>query len=204
MDVLRVLIADDHPLFRVGLKYALQAQGFEVVAEAANGQEAIEMSHYYEPDVVLLDVKMPEVSGVSDGIVACGKIRSQLPEVVVVMLTTFEEQAIIQAARSAGAHGFFSKETNPTQLARQLQNILQNPDQDWLPKVDLPELTPREMQVLQLLGEGHTNKQMAKALNLSPETIKDYLHGVYRKLEVKDRLAAVNRARSLGMLRLDA
>lgn len=204
MDGLRVLIADDHPLFRVGLKYALQAQGFEVVAEAANGQEAIEMSHYYEPDVVLLDVKMPEVSGVSDGIVACGKIRSQLPDIVVVMLTTFEEQAIIQAARAAGAHGFFSKETEPNQLARQLQTILQNPDQDWLPKVELPDLTPREMQVLQLLGEGHTNKQMAKVLDLSPETIKDYLHGVYRKLEVKDRLAAVNRARSLGMLRLDS
>jgi DNA-binding NarL/FixJ family response regulator len=204
MDGVRVLIVDDHPLFRVGLKYALQAQGFDIVAEAGNGQEAIEMSQYYEPNVVLLDVKMPEVNGITDGIMACGKIRVLLPDIIVIMLTTFEEQAIIQAARTAGAHGFFSKETEPAELARRLTEIMKRPEYDWLPKVTLPDLTHRELQVLQLLGEGHTNKQIAKILDLSPETIKDYLHGVYRKLEVKDRLAAVNKARSLGMLRLES
>ena len=193
---MRVLIADDHPLFRIGLSYALAAQGFEVVGQAEDGVVAIRQSEIHQPDVVLLDVKMPRCNGID----ACRAIREHSPEVFVAMLTTFEEDAVIQAARDAGAQGFFSKETDPAELTRRLIKMLEQPERDWLPDVTLPELSPREMQVLHLLGAGGSNKAIAKELELSPETVKTYLASVYNKLEVNDRLAAVNRARSLGLL----
>ena len=193
---LRVLIADDHPLFRMGLRYALSAKNFAVIAEAENGKDAIGKALSEAPDIVLLDVKMP----VTDGIEACRILRQRAPKVLIIMLTTFEEEAIIQAARDAGAHGFFSKETDPAELAAKLERIVANPQGDWLPSVQLPELTARESQVLQLLGQGYSNKKIAKQLAISPETVKDYLHGIYRKLDVSDRLAAVSRARQLGLL----
>lgn len=196
MDALRILIADDHPLFRVGLKYALTAQGFAVVAEAANGLEAVAKSRALRPQVALLDIKMPML----DGIEACRAIRAEFPEVIVVMLTTFEEPAIIEAARKAGAAGFLSKETEPQELARMIRTIAAAPARRYLPAVSLPQLTAREAQVLALLAQGLATKAIARRLELSPETVKDYLNGLYRKLEVNDRVQAVNRARELGLV----
>lgn len=196
MDALRILIADDHPLFRVGLKYALTAQGFAVVAEAANGLEAVAKSRALRPQVALLDIKMPML----DGIEACRAIRAEFPEVIVVMLTTFEEPAIIEAARKAGAAGFLSKETEPQELARMIRTIAAAPARRYLPAVSLPQLTAREAQVLTLLAQGLATKAIARRLELSPETVKDYLNGLYRKLEVNDRVQAVNRARELGLV----
>ena len=193
---MRILIADDHPLFRIGLAYALEAQGFEVVGQAEDGVQAAEQSELHQPDVVLLDVKMPR----SNGIDACRAIRARVPGVFVAMLTTFEEEAVIQAAREAGAKGFFSKETDPAELTRRLTKMLADPERDYLPDVVLPELSPRETQVLHLLGGGSSNKAIAKELGLSPETVKTYLASVYDKFGVRDRMAAVNRARELGML----
>lgn len=193
---MRVLVADDHPLFRLGLKYALSAQGFEVAAEAADGRAAIRACRAQDFDVVLLDVKMPDM----DGIEACRAIRGLEPAPIVIMLSTFEEPAIIKAAREAGATAYLSKETDPASLAELIRAILRNPQRGWLPRVELPELTPRESQVLKLLAEGYSNKEMAEKLAISPETVKDYLNGVYRKLNVRDRLAAVNEARSLGLV----
>lgn len=195
MDRLTVLIADDHPLFRVGLKYALEAQGFAVVAEASNGLEALAHCRAIKPQVALLDIKMP----VLDGIEACRQIHRELPEMIVVMLTTFEEPAIIAAAQQAGAVGFLSKETEASALARMIRNIAAAPLRHWLPKVAIPQLTVREQQVLALLAQGLANKAIARQLDLSPETVKDYLNGIYRKLEVSDRLQALNRARELGL-----
>lgn len=193
---MRVLVADDHPLFRLGLKYALSAQGFEVAAEAADGRAAIRACRAQGFDVVLLDVKMPDM----DGIEACRAIRGLEPAPIVIMLSTFEEPAIIRAAREAGATAYLSKETDPASLAELIRAILRNPQRSWLPHVELPELTPREGQVLKLLAEGYSNKEIAERLEISPETVKDYLNGVYRKLNVRDRLAAVNEARSLGLV----
>ncbi|MEX2542749.1 MAG: response regulator transcription factor [Trueperaceae bacterium] len=195
MTSLRVLVADDHPLFRVGLAYALGAQGFEVAAEAGDGREAVDACGRARFDVVLMDVRMPVLNGID----ACREIVALQDPPLVVMLTTFEEPGIVQSARAAGARMYLSKETHPTELARLLRALVDEPDRDWLPAVDLPELTPRERDVLSLLVQGHTNKEMARSLDLSTETIKDYLNGVYRKLEVRDRLAAVRRARELGL-----
>ena len=192
---LRVLIADDHPLFRMGLRYALRVQGFIVVAEASDGREAVEAVKAHELEVALLDVKMP----VLDGIQACEQITELKRRVLVVMLTTFEEPAIIKAAKEAGATAYLSKETDPAELAATLRKIVEKPRADWLPHAPVPSLTPREAQVLGLLAEGLSNKAMAKRLGISPETVKDYLNGVYRKLGVGDRLSAINRARELGL-----
>ncbi len=192
----RVLIADDHPLFRMGLSLALGAEGFEVVGEAESGRQAAERCAQGDVDVVLMDVKMPDM----DGIEACRRVTAEEEVPVVVMLTTFEEPAIVQAARDAGATAFLSKETEPRELARLLRAILAQSERDWMPRVELPELTPREGQVLRLMARGLSNKAIAKELGLSPETVKDYLLGAFRKLDVRDRVSAVRRATELGLV----
>lgn len=195
MKTLRVLVADDHPLFRVGLAYALGAQGFEVTGEAEDGRQAVDACSKSSYDVVLMDVRMPVLNGIE----ACREITAMSNPPLVVMLTTFEEPGIVQSARQAGARMYLSKETNPAELARLLRALVDEPERGWLPKVDLPDLTPRERDVLALLIEGLSNKEIARSLDLSPDTVKDYLNGVYRKLEVRDRLGAVRRAQELGM-----
>jgi two-component system nitrate/nitrite response regulator NarL len=116
----RVLIADDHPLFRLGLKFALQAQGFEVVAEAETGSQAVHHCRSCPIDVAILDVRMPD----GDGIAACQQITELGLPVVVVMMTTFQEPGLIEAARRAGAKGYLSKETDPAELARVIRQIV--------------------------------------------------------------------------------
>ena len=193
---MRVLIADDHPLFRMGLALALRAEGHEVVAEAENGRQAVERARHAEVDVVLLDVRMPELDGIS----ACRDITTGANPPTVVMLTTFDEPAVIQAARDAGASAYLSKETAPRELARMLRNILAAPERDWMPEVALPELTPREAQALAAMARGLSNKAIAAELGISPDTVKDYLENVYRKLDVRDRVSAVRRAAELGLV----
>ncbi len=193
----RVLIADDHPLFRLGLKFALQAQGFEVVAEAETGSQAVEYCRRCPVEVALLDVRMPD----GDGILACQQITELGLPVAVVMMTTFQEPALIEAARRAGAKGYLSKETDPAELARVIRQILADPDRDWLPAPKgLPKLTPRELCVLQLMKEGLANKQIARRLGLSIETVKEYASAAYRKLDATDRVTALLKAQQLGIL----
>ncbi len=195
--ILQVLIVDDHPLFRLGLKYALQADGFEIKGEAETGQQAIDYCAHHPLDVVILDIKMRD----GDGIMACEQITALKPDLVVVMLTTFQEPALIQASRRAGAKGFLSKETDPSQLAKVIRQIVQDPERDWLPEViDLPQLTPRELTVLQLMQQGLANKQIARQLGLRADTVKEYVSAVYRKFGVSDRVSAIAKAQSLGLL----
>ncbi|MFS8819712.1 response regulator transcription factor [Synechococcus sp. W60.1] len=193
----RVLIADDHPLFRLGLKFALQAQGFEVVAEAETGSQAVHHCRSCPIDVAILDVRMPD----GDGIAACQQITELGLPVVVVLMTTFQEPALIEAARRAGAKGYLSKETDPAELARVIRQIVAAPQQDWLPaQQELPKLTPRELCVLQLMKEGLANKQIARRLGLSIETVKEYASTAYRKLDASDRVTALLKAQQLGIL----
>lgn len=192
----RVLIVDDHPLFRMGLSMALTAEGFTVVGEAENGRQAVERCRHGTVDVVLLDVRMPELDGIS----ACKAITEAPGAPLAVMLTTFEEPAVIRAARDAGATAYLSKETEPRELARVLRHILHEPQRDWMPAVALPSLTRREEEVLKLLAGGLSNKAMASRLGLSPDTVKDHLENLYRKLEVRDRVSALRRATELGLV----
>lgn len=193
---MKLVIADDHPLFRMGLKYALLHQGFDVVAEAADGLQALDACRMHQPDAALLDVKMPGLTGIE----VCERLRQTHPGVVSVLITTFAEPAIVQAARMAGARGYVSKEMDPESLARQLRDIVAHPEIDRLPQVDVPRLTPRESEVLPLLAQGFSNKEIAKNLGVSPDTVKDHLARLYAKLEAGDRTEAVSRARSIGLL----
>lgn len=192
----KVLIADDHPLFRVGLAHALRARGFDVVAEAEHGAHALELVRTHPPDIALLDVKMP----VLDGIETCRRLRALPDGPRVVMLTTFEEPAIVAAARDAGAVAYLSKETEPARLADALERIVAEPGGNWMPPVELPELTGRERQTLALAAEGLTNKQIASRLGIGSETVKDHLASLYRKLDVRDRMSAVREAERLGLV----
>lgn len=193
---MKLVIADDHPLFRMGLKYALLHQGFDVVAEAADGVQALAACRTHQPDAALLDVKMPGLTGVE----VCERLRLTHPGIASVLITTFAEPAIVQAARLAGARGYVSKETDPESLARQIREIVAHPEIDRLPQVDVPRLTPRESEVLPLLAQGFSNKEIAKNLGVSPDTVKDHLARLYAKLDAGDRTEAVSRARTIGLL----
>lgn len=195
MKQLRVVIADDHPLFRTGLGHALRALGLDVVGEAVNGMQAVELCRRRSPDAVILDAKMP----VMDGIVACRAITRADPAVRAVLLTTFTEPALVAAARDAGAVGFVSKETEATELGRMLRRLVDNRALGLFPPIELPRLTDREREVLSLLLEGFTNKEIARRLQLSPETVKDHVFNLYRKLDVEDRIGAARRASALGL-----
>jgi two-component system nitrate/nitrite response regulator NarL len=195
--VLRVFIADDHPLFRLGLKFALQGQGFEVVGEAESGSQALAVCSSTQPDVAILDVKMPD----GDGIQICQQLLAQSGSLVVILLTTFQEPALIQAARQAGAKGYLSKDAADTLISHTIRQIIQDPSRDWLPIVEeIPHLTPRELAVLKLMMQGLANKQIARKLGLSIETIKEYASSAYRKLDTNDRVSALFRAQELGIL----
>lgn len=192
----RVLIADDHPLFRVGLAYALRARGFDVVAEAENGRHAVELARTHRPELAVLDVRMPEI----DGVEACAALIGLEPAPLVVMLTTFEEPALIAAARRAGATAYLSKETAPRRLAETLERIVRDPGRDWMPHVDLPQLTRRESDVLAGLARGRTNRAIADELGIGAETVKDHVASLYRKLDVADRVSAVREAERIGLI----
>jgi two-component system, NarL family, nitrate/nitrite response regulator NarL len=193
---LRVIIVDDHPLFRVGLSYALKALEFDVVAEAVDGADGLRRCLELKPDAVLLDAKMPNM----DGLEACRQIHAALPNIRILMLTTFSEAALVQAAKDAGAIGFVSKDTEAPRLADLIRRAVTDPTFRNFPKIDLPKLSNRELEVLRSMVLGNSNKEIAKELGLSPDTIKDHLENVYRKLEAQDRVTASQRARDLGFV----
>ncbi len=192
---MRILIADDHPLFRVGLRAMLEREGFQVVAEAENGEEAVALTLKNNPEAALLDVKMP----VMDGLEAAKRLREAGYEGFIVMLTTFTEPALQVAAARSGANAYLSKEASPLEVAQTLQGLASGRLKSFTPP-EVPELTAREHQVLSHLAQGLSAKQIAKELSLSPETVRDHIKRLYQKLEAKSRIEALANARNLGLL----
>ncbi|HVS31272.1 MAG TPA: response regulator transcription factor [Thermoanaerobaculia bacterium] len=202
---MRILIADDHSLFRDGLRSLLGAQGHEVVAEARNGIEAVELTQRTKPDLVLMDVSMPEL----DGIAATRQLTSLMPEVKVVILTASDEDANLFDAIKAGASGYLLKNLEaddffsmldrasagepaltPALAKRLLQEFARPPQKEVAG--DDADLTPREREVLELMVEGVTsNRKLAKRLNLSENTVKFHVRNILDKLRLHDRAQVV-------------
>ena len=205
---IRVLIADDHSVVREGLRMFLQRDpDLEVVGEAADGAEAIQQARLLRPDVVVMDLLLP----VLDGMAATRAIRSELPETKVLALTSILESALVVEAIWAGAIGYLRKDTQAPELRTAIKaaaagqvHLSPQASAYLLDAVRMPErpepLTPREMDVLRLLAQGQSNKEIARTLHLVEETVKDHVRHILAKLGVKSRTQAVLAAIRLGIV----
>ncbi len=204
-DAVKILIADDHALFRDGLRSLLLAQGHEVVAEASNGREAVELAHRTQPDLVLMDVSMPELDGIS----ATRQLTAELPDVKVVVLTASEDENSLFESLKAGAGGYLLKNLEADDFFALLERASRGEPaltpalarkvlmEFARPKEVQPEesLTPREHEVLELMVEGITsNRKLARRLNLSENTIKFHIRNILDKLRLHDRAQIVGYA----------
>lgn len=213
----RVLIADDHALFRYGLKTMLRSEeDFEVAGEAATGEEAVERASELKPDIVLMDIQMPGINGIE----ATERIVRRDPRVGVVVVTMFEEDDSVFAAMRAGARGYVLKGADAEEvltvlravangeahfgpeIARRLMGFFSAPKPD--PAEAFPGLTAREREVLDLLARGLPNAEIAGRLYLSEKTVRNHVSNVFLKLRVADRSQAIVRAREAGMGRGDS
>jgi two-component system, NarL family, response regulator LiaR len=209
---IRVLITDDHKVVRRGLRGFLELDPeLEVVGEASNGEEAVELARSLEPDVVLMDLLMP----VMDGIEATRQIRRELPEVEVVALTSVLEDASVTGAIKAGAIGYLLKTTDADELCEAIKAAAAGQVQ-LAPEAaarlmhevrapDSPEaLTERETEVLELIARGKTNTQIARELFVGEATVKSHVHSILSKLNVSSRTQAALYAVRVGLVSADA
>jgi DNA-binding NarL/FixJ family response regulator len=193
--VIRVLVADDHPVVREGLITMLELEDdIVVVARAADGEEAVMMARRERPDITLLDVQMP----VLDGIEALRRIRSDDPEARVIVLTTYRNEDYIFPSLRAGARGYLLKDSSREELAGAIRAVaagesLLDPEMMDAAR-DHGGLTTREFEVLRLMADGHNNAQIATALFVSENTVKTHVSNIFTKLDCRDRAAAVLQA----------
>ncbi|HEY1273547.1 MAG TPA: response regulator transcription factor [Thermoleophilaceae bacterium] len=212
---IRVLIVDDDDLMRAGLRGVLSSDpGIEVAGEANDGRDALYRTRLLSPDVVLMDVRMPDL----DGIGATRELLAAFPETRVVILTTFEQDDYIFGALSAGASGFLLKRTRPEELiaaihtiasgdsllspsvtSRVIERMAAHPEPDASHEARLAELTPREREVLELVARGLSNGEIAAELVIEESTVKTHVKRVVGKLGVRDRVQAVIFAYESGL-----
>jgi DNA-binding NarL/FixJ family response regulator len=213
--VLRVVVADDHPMFREGLAATIASlPRREVVGQAATGLEAVELADQAQPDVVVMDLHMPQMNGID----ATRHITQTHPQVAVLVLTMLEDDASVVSAMQAGARGYLLKEANRAEIARALEAVAAG-EVIFGPSVAarvlalfntaagahqpgqvaaFPELTEREQEILELVARGLSNPAIASRLFLSEKTVRNHVSNVFAKLHVTDRAAAVARARDRG------
>lgn len=204
--IIRILVADDHYVVRMGVIAIINNEpDLEVIAEAANGTQAIELFHRHKPDLVLLDSRMPLKGGVQ----AAKEIRSQNPDARILMLTAFDGDEDIHKALEAGAKGYVLKSATGEQLVPALRAVAAG--DSWIPKEvaarlakrkEFEPLTPRELEVLHELAKGLANKQIADVMNISQHTAKGYLKTILTKLHVADRTEAVTVAIQRGLIHI--
>ena len=210
MENVRLLITDDHPVVRSGLRGMLEGQpDFVVVGEAENGAEAVALVGRLGPDVVLMDLRMPKM----DGVAATSKIKAEHPEVNVLVLTTYESDADILKAVEAGATGYLLKDTPREGLYGAIRAAAEGRPflasavaARLMDRVRRPaEETPsaREIEILELVAQGKSNKEIAKQLWIGETTVKTHLLHVFGKLGVSDRTSAVTAALKRGIIRLE-
>ncbi len=213
MDTIRILIADDHPLFRDGLRaLLLAAPEMEVVGEAASGAEAIHLAAETEPHVILMDIQMPD----GDGIEATRQIVGANPRVGVLMVTMFEEDQSVFAAIRAGARGYVLKGAKHEEMLRAIHAVhsgeaIFSPtiagrmmnfftaSRTVIPPETFADLTEREREILVLIGQGKTNDAIATDLTISVKTVRNHVSNIFNKLQVADRAQAALQARDAGL-----
>ena len=204
---IRIMAVDDHPLIRSGLRAVIASEpDMDVVGEAANGEEAIEAYREYRPDVVLMDLRMP----VMDGLSATVAIIREFPDAKIVALTTYEGDADIHRALSAGARGYLLKDMMRSQLLQVIRTVQSGQRAipaaiaarlaEYTPRI---ELTPRELEVLQLMAKGFSNPEIASTLGRTESTMKVHVSNILQKLQTTDRTEAVTVAIQRGILHLE-
>ena len=217
MEPIRILLADDHTLFRRGIRTILeQLPDVEVVGEAASGQEAIALAHELVPDVILMDIKMPAVSGIE----ATRRILQENPHIGIILVTMYDDPESAFAGMRAGARGYVLKEAEPDELLRAVEaaqrgevmlcpiiaeKVLEHFRSGLLPKqpgLPYDALSQRELEVLQHAAEGLSNKQIAERLVISEKTVKNHVANIFSKLHVNDRTQAVLYALRQGLVRI--
>ncbi len=213
MNPLRVLIADDHPLFRDGLRTLLSsAEDMELAGEAKTGEEAVSLAAELQPDVIVMDVNMPPLSGIE----ATRQVVEANPGVRVLIVTMFEDDGTVFQAMRAGARGYVLKGANYGEMLRALRAVGTG-EAIFSPKVAVrlvdffssvhptpppqafPELSDREREILDLIAEGLKNPEIARKLYLSPKTVRNHVSNILGKLQVADRAGAIIRAREAGL-----
>lgn len=210
MDVVRVLIVDDHPVVREGLAGMLAGQPtIEVAGEAGDGAQALSLFRKLRPDVVLMDLRMPGM----DGVQAIEQIRQESPQARILVLTTYDSDADILRAVEAGATGYLLKDSPRKELFSAIEKVARGESvlaptvaarlmQRMRSPAEEP-LSSREIEVLQLVARGKSNREIGKALHISTATVKTHLVRIFDKLDVTDRTAAVTMALERGIMRLD-
>ena len=211
---IRILIVDDHVLVRKGLVALLDVKpGVEVIGEASDGDEAVQLARELKPDVILLDLVMPN----KDGITALKEIRQENEEVKVLILTSFTEESKMKAAIEAGANGFQVKDTTPAELITAIQVVYQgnfiatsqfsrrimHGFDDDEPIQANGDLTERELAVLKQVAQGYTNREIAEVLSISDRTVSTHVSHILSKMEVDNRVKAAMKAMNEGLIAFD-
>jgi DNA-binding NarL/FixJ family response regulator len=213
MPHLRILIADDHPLVRSGMRALLQTEeDLEVVGEAATGEEAVTQAATLQPDVIVMDLRMPGISGIE----ATRRILQMNPHIRILVVTLLAEDDTLFAALRAGAHGYVLKEASEVEvlrairavgegeaifsatMAQRLVGFFSSPRQT-VPSLPFPDLTEREREILTLLAQGRSNSEIAQQLVIEQKTVRNYISSIFSKLQVTDRAQAIIRAREAGL-----
>jgi DNA-binding NarL/FixJ family response regulator len=219
-----VMIVDDHPLFRQGLRRVIEAEDdMEVIIEVGDGEEALRLAQKIVPDVIMMDVNIPKVNGLQ----VTRSLKSNLPNIGVIILTAYHDDEQIFHAIKAGAGAYYPKDVTPRKLVEAIRQVSQgnyviednvlaksqvaswllkqfeqmatfgaSPDELFVP------LSPREMEILQLIAQGYSNKEIAHELGISRQTVKNHMTSILRKLSVNDRTQAALYALQRGWIRL--
>ena len=210
---IRILIADDHPVFRFGMRALLTAlPDFTVVGEAATGEEAVRLTNELLPDLVLMDINMPGLNGIE----ATARIREQQPHTAILMVTMLDDESVFSAMR-AGARGYLLKGAEPAEtlrairavasgeaifspgVAERLLEYFAHPPVMPAHPAAFADLSMREREVLTLIAQGLSNAAIAERLVLSPKTVRNYISEIFSKLQVANRVQAILRAREAGL-----
>jgi DNA-binding NarL/FixJ family response regulator len=212
---IRLMLADDHRMLREGLSRSMSEHGFDVVGEARDGAEAVNMAQRLTPDVILMDVSMPEM----DGVEACRQVRAAVPQTKVVMLTMHADQEVLANAIRAGACGYLVKDCSTEEIAGAVRTVFSgevalSPQLaasmlDEVRKLAIVPtredrvVTKREEEVLQLIADGCSTSEVADQMYISQKTVKNHLASIYQKLDARDRTQAILRAVRMGIVSLE-